>query len=595
MMHRRLTVALIAVLAMSLMAGAVWIKRVPIANWAVARMLDRQGFGPVRVGIETIGLHEMTLRGLGLCGGAVSARRVAAYYDLPALAHLQVSRVDIDGLDAALGADENGFGVGQCRLKGGGGSAIDIDELRLADAHIVVAGEGETADLRLSASMAVAGGAIEGHDLDAKIAASLGGAPRRLRIAAHGFAVAPQGPDGLRVLLNDASIESAELPIVPQGVTGELMWSAGHGEAKIAVAELAGRGALSGWAPIALRAAITDEKGMLRFTIHGSGAGNMAPLDVKGLYNRNEGRGTAAIVVGPISLGRGGVQASALLPALRGLVESVAGAVSAQGSIGFSRDGLTADLPVRLEGIGFDASGAEVRNLSGTVRLTGLWPPATAPHQELSATVAPAGLPPLRIRVEGQLTAKPALKIDKAVLSVAGGTISTGPFSIDPASPRVETALDFSRVDLGDLIDLLDINGLSGSGRLSGRVPWTVDHGKLAIGQARLAAEGPGILRYDPQRLPEALTKAGQSMTLALEALRNFHYDTLTLALEKAAEGHGTVLLQLNGSNPEVMNGQVFHFNIRVESNFDRLAEVALLNLHSVQDLLRQAAQRGQK
>jgi hypothetical protein len=41
------------------------------------------------------------------------------------------------------------------------------------------------------------------------------------------------------------------------------------------------------------------------------------------------------------------------------------------------------------------------------------------------------------------------------------------------------------------------------------------------------------------------------------------------------------------------MSGQAFNFNIRIESNFDRLVEYAQLGLKSTQELLRQAAGRA--
>jgi len=52
------------------------------------------------------------------------------------------------------------------------------------------------------------------------------------------------------------------------------------------------------------------------------------------------------------------------------------------------------------------------------------------------------------------------------------------------------------------------------------------------------------------------------------------------------------VVLHLEGANPAVMSGQVFNFNISLESNFDRLADIAMLSLRSAEDLLRRAARR---
>jgi hypothetical protein len=82
-------------------------------------------------------------------------------------------------------------------------------------------------------------------------------------------------------------------------------------------------------------------------------------------------------------------------------------------------------------------------------------------------------------------------------------------------------------------------------------------------------------------------------MELALQVLGDFQYEHLMLDLDKSSDGGGTVLLQLEGRNPAVMSGQAFNFNIRIDSNFDRLAGYALVSLRSAQELLRRAARRA--
>lgn len=597
MTHRRaIGVLLILLVVPSSMAGAIWLERVLIANWAVARILDGRGLGPARPGIETIGLDRATLRGLSLCGGAFKAQAVTVRYDLPALVRLHFSSVIVAGLQGAVQMQEDGLALGPCRVGSGssaGGTGTEVDELRLDDAHLVVSGQGGSAEASLSASLSLAGGAIEGRVLDARISTPLGGAERQLRITAHAFSVAPEASGGVRLLFDATSLAVANLPIEARGIAGALVWSSGHADARMTINELTGRKAPTGITPLALDAEASLAGRHLRFAVHAAGPGDRVALKISGRYALDEGSGTAELGLGPVALGEGGPEAAALVSVLGGGLEIKAGSLSVTGSLRFSAAGLVPDLLVRIKDVGFDAAGAEVHKLSGAVRLTRLWPPATAPHQQISASVVVAGLPPAGLHIEGQLTTRPALSIEDARLQVAGGTVSAEPFNVDPTALRISTALKLENMDLAEIIRLLNISGLVGSGRLSGRVPLTIAQGRVSIGQARLAAAAPGVIRYDPKRLPPELAGAGPSLSLALEALRDFHYDTLTLELQKAAEGRGTVLLHLNGKNPAVLNGQVFHFNIRVESDFDRLAELALINLSSVQTLLRQAEQRG--
>jgi hypothetical protein len=230
-----------------------------------------------------------------------------------------------------------------------------------------------------------------------------------------------------------------------------------------------------------------------------------------------------------------------------------------------------------------------VQSLNGAIKITGLSPLATAAGQSVTATIVAAGLPPTDITLKGQLDPKPILKLDQLAFSFAGGQITAAPFAIDPAAPSFGTTLQVDGVDLAEVTKLLSLDGLSGTGQLDGPIPFVLKNGKIEITGGRLTARKPGVLSYRPSKLPDALASAGESVALALQALSDFRYDKLVLALDKSATGEGTVLLQLDGQNPAVMS----HFNIRVDSNFDRLADIALASLRSAQELLRRATRRA--
>jgi hypothetical protein len=598
-MRRAPVAAVLLVLAMLLAgAGTLWKERVAVANWAAVRALDGQGYGPARPGIEAVGLHLIRLRALSLCGGALTVQGLSAHYDLLRLASFQLSDVEISGLEARLTRDASGARLGACRLKGGrsGGLTGGVDRLTLSNAHIVLDGAEVPIDAVLSARLSIAGGAIEGRDLEAHISAPFAGSTRSLRLAAQRLTVMPQSSGGVRLTFSGAGVVPTDPPIEAQGLSGELTWLPDHATAKLSVARLADRQTPMRMAPASLDAEANLAGAGVDFALHAAaGPSGGATLEATGTFNGDKGRGSAAITLGPIAFRRGGLQPADLVPPLRGMVDAVEGSLSAKGTMRFSAGEFAPDLHLQLKDLEFEAAGAQVSKLSGAAQFVQLWPPATPPHQAITATVTVAGLPPAKLRIEGQLAGKPALKLETASLEVAGGTITLEPFSLAPTALTFDTALDVAGVDLAEITKLLQIDGLSGSGRLSGRVPLAIDRGSVTIAQGRLAAEIPGVLRYAPKNPPTEIAAAGQSVALVLQALSDFHYDALTLELEKAAQGQGTLLLHLDGRNPAVMNGQAFRFNIRVESNFDRLAELALVNLQSVQKLLRQATQGSEK
>jgi hypothetical protein len=103
-------------------------------------------------------------------------------------------------------------------------------------------------------------------------------------------------------------------------------------------------------------------------------------------------------------------------------------------------------------------------------------------------------------------------------------------------------------------------------------------------------------VRYNGAGLPAAITeaqgKAGDALTLTREALADFHYTGLRLALDRSASGDGTLLIALKGSNPAVLDNRAFEINIRLEANFDRLAALFLSGYTAADGLLRHAAGR---
>jgi hypothetical protein len=268
------------------------------------------------------------------------------------------------------------------------------------------------------------------------------------------------------------------------------------------------------------------------------------------------------------------------------------GSVGATGTLAWSARGITPDLTLHLKNVTLSLPGAELSALAGDITFSSLQPPATPPGQSLSATIQAPGLPPAAFTLKGQLLATAALKVEQATFSLAGGEFATTPFTLDPSAPAVDTTLQVDHVDLAEITRLISIDGLSGTGRLDGKIPLALHGGELAIAGGKLAAKEPGLINYRPSALPPEIAGAGSSVELTLQALSDFHYDTLSLDLDKSASGEGTVLLHIEGSNPAFMSGQVFHFNIRIDSNFDRLADLALLSLRSAEDLLRRAARR---
>jgi hypothetical protein len=364
---------------------------------------------------------------------------------------------------------------------------------------------------------------------------------------------------------------------------------------EIAVAEVAG-GIVLGPAPGALAVeiaagAISDRAGAPRFaplrgrlTARGSGdtvtfegelaeRGGAARLAISGRHDLAAGHGAAKLALDPLAFLPGGLQPGALTPMLADL-HGVSGGLRAEAEVAWTAEGLTGGAEITIEDLSFGSDAAEVQDLDLTLVLSSLMPPASAPGQSLTVRRIDPGvaLDDIAIRFQIQPGDPPRLGIERGQIGLSGGRVLLHDLLLDPAAPRLDLPLEVVDLDLTELFRILDIEGLSGSGQLSGRIPIRIEGESVIIADGRLATAAPGTLRFQSSQARQALAGAGESADLMLRALQDFRYDELSLAIDKPAAANARLTLVLLGHNPKVLDGYPFRFNINLEGNTDRLA-----------------------
>src|SRR5690606_23771954 len=110
--------------------------------------------------------------------------------------------------------------------------------------------------------------------------------------------------------------------------------------------------------------------------------------------------------------------------------------------------------------------------------------------------------------------------IRELTFELAGGRLSTEPFTVDSgALGDLRVVLAAEDVDLSQILALSQIEGLEGTGALSGRVPIRASAGGIELDDGVLAAETNGTLRYTPENLPEFLRGDDVRSRMLREAL----------------------------------------------------------------------------
>ncbi len=299
-----------------------------------------------------------------------------------------------------------------------------------------------------------------------------------------------------------------------------------------------------------------------------------------------DGRGEADLRLRPLRFQPEGLQPAELLPALASL-RGVTGTVAAGGHLAWDpAGGLRPRLDLLLQNLSGTAGPVAFQGLNGVARLTRLSPLSTPPGQEVSVALLSAGLPMTDGLVRFQLD-QGRLRLEEGALSLAGGRVRLEPTVLDLSAPRLTLGLQVQEVDLAQIVALTGLEGLSATGRLSGRLPLALHDGTASIVVGRLAAQEPGLLRYRPAEPPAALAGGGQPVQMLLQALDDFRYGRLELVLNGTAGGETTAALHLAGANPAFHDGYPLELNLNLAGKLDTILDQALTG-YQIPDRIRQ-------
>lgn len=279
-----------------------------------------------------------------------------------------------------------------------------------------------------------------------------------------------------------------------------------------------------------------------------------------------------------------GLQPADIAPALASLAD-VAGDVSAEAALSWPRKAAAERGSLGLRSLSFSIEGVRFQDLSLDLALTSLLPLSSAKNQQLTIGRIDPGAPVENVDLRFNLdqNPEPHLEITGGGFGLGGAEWQLEPTTLDPAAARNSVALATNNLDLATFFRLIEIEGLSGSGVLAGRIPVVFEDNSIVIEDGVLAAQGPGVLSIRSQALASALAGGGKTVELAIKALEDFRYESLSVKLNKTAGNEAQVLLSILGSNPAVLDGQPFQFNINLESNLTSVLE-ALRQGYSLSD-----------
>ena len=181
----------------------------------------------------------------------------------------------------------------------------------------------------------------------------------------------------------------------------------------------------------------------------------------------------------------------------------------------------------------------------------------------------------------------PSVEVSKFSAQMFAGKISSDDFIFDPSRSRHQLTLHAKGLDIGEILDLEQQEGLQGTGLLDGTIPVSLGEDGVEVHDGNLAARPPGgIIRYHTaEETAETLKQTNANMNLVLQALDNFHYDVLRIGANYDLNGKLLLTTKLEGTNPDLgvekpfnfnghpisLKGKPIHFNLNVEENIPAL------------------------
>jgi Dicarboxylate transport len=397
-------------------------------------------------------------------------------------------------------------------------------------------------------------------------------APAPLRLQSQGGRVtlAAEGTESLEsatIALADGQLRLPEQDLVLDGIAAQAMLRAtglAPGQSVPIRVERISHGGKPAWfAPLAFEAELLPDAEEIAFDGTVTRIGGGLTLEVRG-SSTPAGDGQATVALAPVAFGPG-LQPQDLAPIATGLVRDVSGRVALDGDLTWSAAGLEGGLAILVDQLGLSAGPARLEQVNGVVRLDRLWPPGTPPDQQLAIGLLELGLPLTAGITTFQLTAGPRLEVEQLQWRLAGGVARAEPFSIGSPGEGLNVTLRAEGLDLGQLLALTRLDGLSGEGSLDGVLPLRISEGVAMVAGGKLAATGPGVLRYAAGAAPPALQAGGEGVDLLLQALENFHYEALEITLDGRTDAAMDIALHLAGANPDLYDGYPVEFNLDLE------------------------------
>lgn len=145
------------------------------------------------------------------------------------------------------------------------------------------------------------------------------------------------------------------------------------------------------------------------------------------------------------------------------------------------------------------------------------------------------------------------IQLEKTEFQIAGGKITSSPFTLQLKNSEIAPlalTLSVQSVNMTELSQLADIDGLSVEGYLSGTIPLTYSDKGIVFGDGVLTSDSDGLFAYKPANFPPSFQGDDERMQIVRDALSNFKFSKLSFDVSGAFDKKMKTTLTAEGKNP---------------------------------------------
>ncbi len=162
----------------------------------------------------------------------------------------------------------------------------------------------------------------------------------------------------------------------------------------------------------------------------------------------------------------------------------------------------------------------------------------------------------------------PGLMVDEVSAGFMGGEIKSEKLQLDFNRDQNSVMIDVENLDIEQIMQLQEFDGLAASGRVNGRIPVDLRADGIYIEQGEVFALSPGgQIHYAPEGGTKSIEDAAPGTEIVFKALKDFRYDVMKADTFYKPNGELLLQMHLEGTSPELETTRPVHVNINLEQN----------------------------